>query len=343
MKHAVIVEFGGNHSETIGFYLKGLKGLDYKVSIYFAGGSIPESYIIDLLEIEQFSVIHYFSDLLDITSRGKIDFAVINSARNLKVGASNAVKFFKLLLENIDENHIIIQGHAEYDFDLDFVRSFNSHKTAATPLLAHKADSYFIPYYDGIYPLAHALRHNGEKTPIQIIKMGGVNSHSKGQFCADKLLKVLSSAAAIDLIIYGKGKIENDEITDLLKLPNCRLLPSTHATMVARQSTLYRTFNWVINTTNGIYTSRILTGALPFSVNYGVPPIIDAKTAEIYGIEDDRLIFDTSLEMDLDRINNIDARSYKEIFSDWQETRRNLISTELNRFLEFFSKIGYAN
>lgn len=336
MRHAVIVEFGGNHTETIGFYLKCLRYLDYKVSIYFAGSSISETYIIDLLEIDNFSVIHDFSYLMEITSRGEIDFAVINSARNLKVGASNAVKFFKLLLENIDQKNIIIQGHAAYDFGLDFVRNFNSRKIAATPLLKNKADDCFVPYYDGMISQNHRLHHNDDQTPIQIIKMGGVNYHSKGQFCADKLLKFLSSSTSIDLIIYGKGKIENDEITDLISLPNCRLLPSVHATMIARQSTLYRSFNWIINTTNGIYTSRILTGALPFSVNYGVPPIIDKETAKIYGIKDDRLIFDASSDLDLDRINRIDRRSYKDIFNDWQDMRKNLIATQSNNFIKVF-------
>jgi Methyltransferase domain len=330
-KNALIVEFGGNHSETIPFFIDSFNLAGYVVYVFFQGAAWQESFLGDLSGKHEFYLIRSLDELIQKAQSSFFDKVVYNSARNLRVGKSDGVYLFKILLDVLSQQDILIQAHSHTDIQLDFVREFNTRKIAPTPLLEKYVDNYFIPYYDGLLGEQN-ISINLDEEKISLIKIGGIEAHSTGNIGAEYLLDAVK--ANIDVVIYASGKVKNPEIEEIIRSGG-KILQHFHSSIIARCAVRNMSFLWIYHTPDGIYTRRTLSGAIPFSVNYGIPPILDVHTATIYSIHNGFLKLEPTEKNWISRLSKISPEYYLSLFSEWQLSRQKLINEEQERFVKW--------
>lgn len=329
-KNALIVEFGGNHSVTIPFFIDSFNLAGYVVYVFFQGAAWQESFLGDLSGKHEFYLIRSLDELIQKAKSSFFDKVVYNSARNLRVGKSDGVYLFKILLDVLSQQDILIQAHSHTDIQLDFVREFNTRKIAPTPLLEKYVDNYFIPYYDGLLGEQN-ISINLDEEKISLIKIGGIEPHSTGNIGAEYLLDAVK--ANIDTIIYASGTVKNPEIEEIIKLGG-QILQYFHSSIIARCAIRNMSLIWIYHTPGGIYTTRTLSGSIPFSVNYGIPPILDLHTATIYSIHKGCLKIGPEENL-ICRLSKMSKEHYFSLFSEWQLSRHKLINQEQERFIKW--------
>jgi hypothetical protein len=330
-RNALIVEFGGNHSETIAFFIDCLSLAGYAVYVFFQGAAWQESFLGDLSGTREFYLVRNLEQVIQYTKSAFFDKVVYNSARNLRVGKSDGIRLFKILLDVLPQQDILIQAHSREDIKLDCVQGFDTRRIAPTPLFEEFVDNYFIPYYDGLLGQKN-ISVNLDEERISLIKVGGIETHSTGNIGAEYLLDV--AKANIGVVIYASGKVKNPEIEEIIRSGG-QILQHFHASVIARCALRNMSFIWIYHTPDGIYTRRTLSGSIPFSVNYGIPPIIDVHTATTYSIHNGCLKFELREKNLISRLSEISAEHYFSLFSEWQFSRQKLINAEQERFVKW--------
>jgi hypothetical protein len=142
--NVLIVEFGGNHSETLGFFIQTINRLGLRPFVYFGGGSWQASDLLANGLNMHFHILKTLDETLEHAKKNLFNCCIFNSARNLRVGRSPCVALFKSMLSTIGQDNLIVQIHSADDLRLDFLIDHKPHIIGPSPLIGLPEDKWFF-------------------------------------------------------------------------------------------------------------------------------------------------------------------------------------------------------
>ena len=339
---ALIVEFGGNHSETIGFFAEAMQNIDIETFVYFEGDTISNSFLPSIPK-KKLHIIKTFTELETTLTDQNLQFVIFNSARNLRRGRSRAVSILqKLFATGFPEERIIIQCHARGDTDLDFVANFRTQKIAPTPLFAESVSEHFLPVYNalttpGIVERITSVLLRTITLGANVTKIGGLENHSEGAVNFEILEEAIENSQTLKASLFTRSNLfTNFDCHGLLSKQNVSIFVGKTDREIERHLRRRRSLVWSVNNSNGIYCKRILTGSLPFGINFKYPVLLDPDTYKIYKISDLPEIIIRGPD-DLLRFNN--AITFYRTNAKWKKFSEAQIKFNQDKFASFIKDL----
>jgi hypothetical protein len=173
---------------------------------------------------------------------------------------------------------------------------------------------------------------NEEYTDLAILTIGGVGQHAQGQRRFKDFDQYFDANVSNLFVACKMSSVENPDIIRMLKESKAKILDSYTPLDILWRLRFYNTFLDTNVANDSIYHNRILTGAIPFSFNTGMPMIADEKLARIYNLHARvPTIHEVSGAQFISELRNFD-------FKSWNCERKMRILVEQAKLCNFITR-----
>ncbi|MAK60603.1 MAG: hypothetical protein CMK09_06465 [Ponticaulis sp.] len=294
------------HTETLASFIQGFHSLGYDVFVcspdaysnltFFSKqglkfNTISEAETLQMLEDDQFHAI------------------VFNSA-HLTIEKENA-PFSKAVLKaivdkNFDPRRVFRLHHSQYS--AKSVEGFVELGTSA--LLAATVEHIFTPYarIEGFDP--------DPESPISINLLGGAYEGAKIHRNLEKLVSIAEyiDSQRLDISINWYLTKADDSFRDTFSRFDCfSFREGRPSHEILKELSSHRSFMFTLLRQHSRYHKQSLTGTLPFSVNSGIPLMIDSTLSQIYGCTTEVLLERNTPEQIVSALSKVDAEAYADM------------------------------
>lgn len=335
MPKALIIEDSRSHSETLGFFIQSCQRAGFDCVVYLGTEALSDTYLGDLAQIFNFKTFNERSLLRPIIETlTSDDLVIVNSARNFKLRHSAGAELLSIAKRiGFPLRRIIVQCHNGPDIDLPALVENPMTMIAATPIFNRNVAAKFLPIFDAIGDRGHP---RCKSLTTAIFTIGGMAPHARGDRELSFIPKVADRPNTTVHICCRTSHVADLDFATMGYDLQSMVLNDWSGLSIAHFSARFQSFIAINLKPNSIYHTRLLTGAIPFAINYGLPVLADASIAEKYILPD-------NIGADFNGpaiINYLDLRAdYDQLWDRWQDFRKDRILYEQSLFHGFLQSL----